>query len=60
MFDTEAFAGRLYEKYCQSVGGTAFNGEPLPSWEEFRSDQSKLKQSDAWVNVASLAIEELL
>lgn len=52
MFNIEEHAGLLYEAYCESVGGKAFNGDPLPKWQEFRDDQSKRKQSDAWVVVA--------
>lgn len=48
----EQAAGKLYETYCTSVGGKAFNGIALPSWETFRADPSKKKQSDAWVDVA--------
>ena len=49
-------AGELYEEYCSGVGAVAFNGDPLPSWEEFRADPSKNKQSDAWMQVAGKAI----
>lgn len=42
----------LYTTYCEAVGGVAFNNDPLPTWEEFRADTSKQKQSDAWVQVA--------
>jgi len=55
MPDIEKTAGSLYEEYCKEVGGKAFNGDPLPNWATFRADQSKQKQSDAWVAVASLA-----
>jgi len=48
----EHLAGRLYEAYCRSVGGQAFNGDPLPTWAAFRADGTKKKQSDAWVAVA--------
>lgn len=50
--DPEELAGRLYETYCEAVGGKAFNGDALPSWDEFRADESKKTQSDAWVLVA--------
>ena len=60
MFNTEEFAGKLYDRYCEAVGGLAFNGDPLPKWEVFRADPSKQKQSDAWVEVAALAAETLL
>ena len=56
MDDREVLAGKLYEHYCKHVGGIAFNGDPLPTWAEFRADVSKKKQSDAWVAVADLAL----
>lgn len=52
----ETLAGKLYTTYCEGVGGVAFNGDMLPTWEEFRADDSKRKQSDAWVHVATNAI----
>jgi hypothetical protein len=52
---TEELAGQLYEHYCTMVGGKNFQGDSLPSWEEFRSDESKLTQSSAWVMVAHKA-----
>lgn len=55
----ETLAGQLYEAYCEAVGGKAFNGDPLPKWEQFRADPSKKKQSDAWVKVAETASEAL-
>jgi hypothetical protein len=57
MPDIEKTAGDLYGTYCKAVGGIAFNGDPLPSWEQFRADPSKKKQSDAWWQVACRAYE---
>jgi hypothetical protein len=59
MPDYEEIAGQLYDHYCVAVGGKAFNNDPLPSWEDFRSDPKKQKQSDAWVEVAKKAVEIL-
>jgi len=50
-------AGQLYETYCAAVGGKAYNGDPLPSWNAFLADASKKKQSDAWIEVARAAAE---
>ncbi len=60
MIDSETVAEQLYETYCAAVGGTAFNGYPLPKWAEFRADPSKQKQSDAWVAAGAKAIDFLL
>ena len=53
---TIKLAGILYETYCRSVGGRAFNGDPLPSWNQFYADPKKTLQSNAWINVALEAI----
>jgi len=55
----EKIAGELYDEYCAQVGGKAFNGDPLPKWEDFRADQNKRKQSDAWIAVARRAFDVL-
>ena len=52
---TTSIAGRLYECYCEAVGGKAFNGDVLPTWAEFTADVNKEKQAKAWVAVANLA-----
>lgn len=54
---TEELAALLYERYCMSVGGLAHDGQPLPGWGEFRSDERKRKQSDAWVAVADQVLK---
>lgn len=56
--EVEILAGKLYGVYCVAVGGKAFNGDALPDWQTFRADQSKLKQSTAWIAVAEKAIIE--
>ena len=53
------FAAILYTEYIYAVGGVTFNGDPLPSWEEFRSDTSKNKQSDAWVEAAKSGLSHI-
>lgn len=55
--DTEDLAGLLYEHYCESVGGVAFNGDPLPNWDVFSIDPSKEKQANGWRSVADKAME---
>lgn len=52
MNSTETLAGALYESYCNAVGGTAFNGDPLPLWAEFYTDPKKAKQVAGWIAVA--------
>lgn len=46
-------ARALYSTYTEAVGGVNFKGEPLPSADEFFSDESKQKQADAWRKVVT-------
>ena len=59
MISKETVAKELYEAYCKSVGGIAFNGDPLPNWETFSNDETKKKQSNAWLDTAQAAIDFL-
>lgn len=45
----------MYDTYCESVGGKAFNGDPLPPANEFFADETKTKQSKAWLDAAEAA-----
>ena len=56
MLDIEKLAGSLYRIYCAAVGGKAYNGDALPTWEAFRSDPTKKLQSNAWIAVAEEAV----
>ena len=56
MPDINKIAGDLYAIYCRTVGGFAFNGDPLPDWETFSADPNKEKQADGWRAVAEAAI----
>lgn len=57
MPDINRIAGELYDTYCKAVGGQAFNGDPLPNWDEFGKDPNKQKQADAWREVAMKALD---
>lgn len=48
----DLLANELYTTYCKGVGGTAHDGSPLPTWEEFSTDLNKDKQASAWRLVA--------
>lgn len=50
-------AALLYHHYCDAVGGKAFNGDPLPSWDEFVMDEKKTKQANAWRRVALISLQ---
>ena len=51
---SEELAKKAYETYCEAVGGVAFNGYKLPTWEEFSSNESKQKQANAWLKVGEM------
>lgn len=55
----ETLAKHLYANYCVAVGGHAFNGDLLPTWDEFSKDTTKQKQVTAWRIVAKVAITSL-
>lgn len=57
MIDKETLAKKMYDKYCASVGGKAFNGDNLPTSEEFFNDSTKQKQANAWRDAAQVAID---
>ena len=46
----------MYDRYCNAVGGLAFNGDPLPAWSEFGSDPAKQKQANGWREAAKEAL----
>jgi hypothetical protein len=50
----EHFADMAYTVYCQAVGGYAFNGDKLPTWDEFKNDPTKQKQVAAWIAVGRM------
>lgn len=52
----QKLAQLLYETYRAAVGGVAHDGNPLPTWVDFRADPAKAKQADAWEAVAVEAI----
>ncbi len=52
----EELARLQYSNYISAVGGKAFNGDPLPSAEEFFTDDSKKKQADSWRSAAASGI----
>ncbi len=54
--EAHSVAHVLYAHYCVMVGGTAFDGKPLPAWPEFVQDVNKSKQACAWLSTANLAI----
>lgn len=51
----DKIANAIYTRYCECVGGKAFNGDPLPDWITFRTDPAKIKQSTAWIETAKTA-----
>ena len=56
----ERIAMAMYDEYCTSVGGKAYDGRPLPTAKEFFADATKAKQSRGWMSAASKALELIL
>lgn len=44
----EEISKLAWETYKKAVGGKAFNGDPLPGWEEMVTDEQKVKIVEAW------------
>lgn len=59
MINREYIASELYRVYCEAVGGKAFNGDTLPDWETFYTDETKAKQANAWLTAADRATQLL-
>lgn len=55
----EHLARKMYDVYCVVVGGKAFNGDTLPDSDTFFSDDTKMKQRNAWIAAADCAINIL-
>ena len=53
-------AGAAYTAYCESVGGKAFNGDLLPTWEFMCKDPSKTKLVEAWCRAADATIDHFI
>lgn len=49
----EDIAKEMYTKYCEAVGGRAWNGDLLPQWDEFSADTTKAKQIQGWLAAAA-------
>ncbi len=50
--DSTHLAKVLYTTYCEAVGNVAYDGRPLPKWEEFCTDPQKKKQVLGWMAAA--------
>lgn len=44
----DGLAEIAYTAYCEAVGGVAFNGDALPTWEQQRQREDQ-KIPDAWI-----------
>lgn len=52
----DLIAARIYDTYCEAVGGKAFNGDPLPHSSEFFNDLTKEKQANGYRKAAKAMI----
>lgn len=44
-----------FETYVQAMGGVAFDGKPIPSWDELDGDADRTR--GAWSSAAVAAVE---
>lgn len=58
MKNKEEIAKGMYDTYCKSVGGVAFNGDKLPESLQFFADEANQKQADAWRAAAEFALNQ--
>lgn len=56
----ERLACLIYTSYCEGVGGKAYDGQTLPTWEEFSRDATKTKQANAWRKAAGDTLMEMM
>lgn len=49
----EDIAKDMYTKYYEAVGGVSWNGEIIPTWDEFSADTTKAKQIQGWLAAAA-------
>jgi hypothetical protein len=57
--DLTNLAKDLYTAYSEGVGGVSFNGDKLPTADEFFNDITKQKQINAWLKAAMVVGEKL-
>lgn len=55
----DQLAKDIYTAYCEGVGGKAFNGDPLPSADDFFADSTKEKQVNAWRKAAEIPYNKI-
>ena len=58
--DHEQLAITAWDTYARAVGGKAFNGDPLPTWEEMAADPKKMVQTEAWRRTATAVANSAL
>lgn len=54
MATVDETAQAAYEAYTRAVGGRAFNGDELPTWDEQRQRSPRI--TDAWRAAAQAAV----
>ena len=48
LVSTDLLAKCCWDAYKESVGGKAWNGDALPTWDEMKADESKQGLVEAW------------
>lgn len=56
MSDTTTYGEIAYDAYCESVGGKAYNGEPLPAFKDIAKESVRR----GWEAAAGAVAEALV
>jgi hypothetical protein len=56
----DALGKLAWETYSKAVGGKAFNGDALPTWEVMKNDEKKTQLVEAWIKTANAVAERVI
>lgn len=56
----DALGKLAWDTYSKAVGGKAFNGDPLPTWEDMKKDDKKQNLVEAWKKTAKAVADRVI
>jgi hypothetical protein len=56
----DALGKLAWDTYSKAVGGKAFNGDLLPTWEEMKKDEKKANLVAAWMKTANAVADRVI
>jgi hypothetical protein len=56
----DALGKLAWDTYSKAVGGKAFNGDALPTWEVMKKDETKAHLVKAWKTTANAVAERVI